>query len=69
MKDELLSRQQVPPLHAAGGSKGITSFDTAWAPIAVQELPEWHYLVKPPSGLQLLIFCWSLGFTFLEHAI
>ena len=54
MEDELLSRQQALPLYAAVGSKGTTSVDTAWAPTASQELPEWHYLAKPPSGLQLL---------------
>ena len=32
MEDELLSRQQALPLHAASGSKGTTSVDTAWAP-------------------------------------
>ena len=61
MEDDLLSRQQVLPLHAASGSKGTASVDTAWAPTASQELPEWHYLAKPPSGLQLLVFI--LGFT------
>ena len=49
-----------PPLHAAGGSKGKTGVDTAWAPTASQELPEWRCVVKPPLGLQLLIFCRGL---------
>ena len=40
-----------PRLQAAVGSKGTTSVHTAWAQTASQELPEWHYLAKPPSGL------------------
>ena len=31
-----------PRLQAAVGSKGTTSFHTAWALTASQELPEWH---------------------------
>ena len=56
----MLSRQQALSLHVATRPIGTTSVDSALAPTASQELPEWHCLAEPSSALQLLVFCWSL---------